>query len=198
MEKFSRATINYPRIGRAVDFYNRCGFKLIETPWRVSTEVFKATSPVGAVPFRCQLPPERPDILVGSAEQGLVSCMAELKPGRYVSVSPCFRDEKDDALHFRDFMKVELCVVAPSEEAASVLQLIKTAATFFEIEGLHCEAVATLEGTDLIADGIEIGSYGIRRATVQGRELLWAYGTGLAEPRFSQVLRKGIVRALQS
>jgi hypothetical protein len=41
----------------------------------------------------------------------------------------------------------------------------------------------TKEGSDLTIDGIEIGSYGVRNH----KNIIWVYGTGLAEPRFSKV-----------
>lgn len=37
---------------------------------------------------------------------------------------------------------------------------------------------------DLEINNIEVGSYGIR----QYKNLFWVYGTGLAEPRFSQAI----------
>jgi hypothetical protein len=41
--------------------------------------------------------------------------------------------------------------------------------------------VKTEIGHDIELNGIEIGSYGWR----QNQDIIWAYGTGLAEPRFS-------------
>lgn len=38
---------------------------------------------------------------------------------------------------------------------------------------------------DIVFRGIELGSYGIR----EHKYLKWVYGTGLAEPRFSNVLQ---------
>jgi hypothetical protein len=45
------------------------------------------------------------------------------------------------------------------------------------------DVMSTDEGADLMIDGIEIGSYGIRTYNA----ITWVYGTGLAEPRFSKV-----------
>ena len=39
-----------------------------------------------------------------------------------------------------------------------------------------------------LQDGLELGSYGIRPPQCAGRTLRWVYGTGVAEPRLSQVI----------
>lgn len=41
-------------------------------------------------------------------------------------------------------------------------------------------------GYDLLLSGIEVGSYGFR----EYKNNKWIYGTGLAEPRFSQAFEK--------
>lgn len=189
MEVFSRAPIDWHRVSRAVEFYRRCGFTMVETPWRISDDIFNATSPATATPFRCNLT-NRPDILVGSAEQGLLAIMATLQPGDYMSVSPCFRDNEVDALHFSDFMKVELCRVAPKYSVAAVMELAMLAAAFAESEGVHPGVEETADGMDVSLSGVEIGSYGHRTATIGGLKHSWVYGTGLAEPRFSQAAAK--------
>lgn len=191
LKVFSRAPISWPRVGRAVEFYTNNGFTPVETPWRVSVEVFRTTSPASAVPLRCRLPPERPEILVGSAEQGLLTLMPTLSSGRYLSVSPCFRDGERDDLHFADFVKVELCVVAPLNTGSSTMETLRVARDFFLSEHLDTEVVTTDIGFDLEGHGVEVGSYGHRTATVDGVHVSWVYGTGLAEPRFSQALQRG-------
>ena len=47
--------------------------------------------------------------------------------------------------------------------------------------------ISTDEGYDIVLNGIEVGSYGIR----QHENLRWIYGTGIAEPRFSTALKIG-------
>ena len=183
-----RALIDWSRLGRAVNFYKGFGFQQIETPWRITQAIFDATAPQTATPFRCRLDGDRPDILVGSAEQGLLEMMWSLQRGNYLSVSPCFRDNEVDETHFSDFMKVELCVVDPSPDANEWLGFLATG--FAEGEGAKIERVVTNSGFDLYSGGIEIGSYGIRSAVLDGHTYTWAYGTGLAEPRFSQAIRR--------
>jgi hypothetical protein len=39
-----------------------------------------------------------------------------------------------------------------------------------------------------LQDGLELGSYGIRPPQCAGRTLRWVYGTGVVEPRLSQVI----------
>ena len=184
-----RALIDWSRLGRAVNFYKGFGFQQIETPWRITQAIYDATAPQTATPFRCRLDGDRPDILVGSAEQGLLEIMGSLRRGNYLSVSPCFRDNEVDETHFSDFMKVELCVVDPSPDAHEWLGLLAT--RFAKSEGTEIERVMTDSGFDLYCGGIEIGSYGLRSAALGGQIFTWAYGTGLAEPRFSQAIQYG-------
>jgi hypothetical protein len=49
---------------------------------------------------------------------------------------------------------------------------------------LPLKVIETEDGWDLELLGIEVGSYGIRRIG----DVQYMYGTGLAEPRFGQVL----------
>ncbi len=109
-----------------------------------------------------------------------------------MSTSPCFRDNEVDDIHFSDFMKVELCVVAPKLSPAWTAKRVGDAAhQFARTEGLFVSTVNTDIGFDIVSDnGIEIGSYGWRHAEIGGAEQVWAYGTGLAEPRFSQALQQ--------
>jgi hypothetical protein len=115
----------------------------------------------------------------------------KLAPGSYVTASPCFRDDEVDELHFKDFFKVELSVVlnrmAPYEYVRS---LAVEADVFFRRTGTlpaeHLRMVETPIGLDIELGGIEIGSYGARY--YEGHH--WVYGTGLAEPRFSQAMAK--------
>jgi aspartyl-tRNA synthetase len=52
------------------------------------------------------------------------------------------------------------------------------------------KVVKTDFGFDIELNGIELGSYGIRRN--QENKLLWIHGTGLAEPRFSNVVNENL------
>jgi hypothetical protein len=64
---------------------------------------------------------------------------------------------------------------------------VRLKTTLFDFEAEHDFASkllvreATPEGIDLVLNGIEVGSYGVR--TVGNRT--WTYGTGLALPRFT-------------
>jgi aspartyl-tRNA synthetase len=129
--------------------------------------------------------------------------MDDLTPGYYFSISPCFRDNEEDEFHFTDFMKLELCIVGPSDESAvsrSLERMIQTCLGFFTKEfkgstdcryGVAPTAVRTKDGFDIEINGIEVGSYGFREVKVSGVIRRWVYGTGLAEPRFTQVVQRG-------
>jgi hypothetical protein len=69
---------------------------------------------------------------------------------------------------------------------------MRYAESFFKSEGLRVAHATTDIGTDLVtqSDQIEIGSYGMRSVVINNVTYKWSYGTGLAEPRFSQALNK--------
>lgn len=196
------ASIDWGLLARAVAFYQAQGFKYVEMPWAVSPESVAITCPdptfTGAV--------EGLGSLVGSAEQAFLhmDLAGKLGKGRFVALTPCFRlGDYDDDLHHPYFMKVELYVNdAQGLEAMvdgevqgsmdngpllSYLHMLSIVGQFNrsvlgddEIEGVH--GVETSEGCDVELNGIEIGSYGIRNHNGH----VWVYGTGVAEPRFSQ------------
>lgn len=196
-----RDVVDYGLLGRAVELYRGLGFEQVEVPWRVSDEVKAATTPTESRPMwvdfdaRTQSPPSRPRVLVGSAEQGFLAVASRLhNQRRYMAVSPCFRDgEVDDGLHFCDFVKLELWRRVDGSVVGDLhVDVMWTAArqVFEELSGRRDFVVETTkEGFDLTLAGVEIGSYGERRAHVDGAMVHWVYGTGLALPRFSQAIR---------
>lgn len=179
--------IDWGRIGRAVEHYSgdRGHYAYVEAPWVVDEKYTRVTYPHSHA-FKTTY-----GDLVGSAEQGLLALSAEGKildsssvRHRYVACGPCFRDHQPkDKFHNPYFMKVELYLPHRSERDVGIL--IRSAAQFFASEGAVPEIVKTEEGWDIYVAGIEVGSYGFRQVW----DHMWVYGTGLAEPRFSQALK---------
>lgn len=173
--------INWPRIGRADEYY-RTLYQYVEVPWVVNRVFIAATAPPGS-----SICSTNTGDLVGSAEQGFLALSAGGKirnDVHYYSVSPCFRGAPpDDPYHNLHFMKVELYY--PTGTPKDVGRMVEAAAKFFALEGAIPEIVKTPEGFDLNVGGVEVGSYGYRSVG----DHAWVYGTGLAEPRFSQALR---------
>lgn len=196
------APIDWTLLSRAVEFYQDNGFKYVELPWAVSRE---------SVALTCPNPQFTAEVdglgsLVGSAEQAFLhmDLAGKLGKGRFCALTPCFRlGDYEDDLHHPYFMKVELYAnnaegisvmmedqeVAPPEARAmmSLLHMMSIVGQFNrsvlgaeEIDNIH--GVQTAEGYDIELNGIEIGSYGVR----QHKDHVWVYGTGVAEPRFSQ------------
>lgn len=193
--------IDYDLLGQAVAEYASRGYTYVEVPWAVSEKVIRATLPSQFPALTMGVKPEALDgtrdyprnvletydhasCLVGSAEQGFLSL--DLKPGKYVGVTPCFRPEPHtDLLHQIMFMKVELfCKFKDAITDNHVERVLTDAREVMGIIGEHdaeITEVKTHEGYDLEVGGIEVGSYGKR--SWEGQD--WVYGTGLALPRFS-------------
>jgi hypothetical protein len=191
----NKKPINWELLSMACQFYEEEGYQYVEVPWMLDEVAGKATMPRGIVPFRVDSPNH--SLLIGSAEQGFFAIKETLKPDvLYYSVSPCFRPETGKNLKpgFRqtEFMKLELFSLDPG----NVPSMIQSALDGFDLfSNTFCsehylkssgkmKTVATPEGYDILINNKEIGSYGHRSWS----GWTWAYGTGLALPRFEYVI----------
>lgn len=177
--------IRWDLIAQAVTFYKMASWDYYELPWHIQESTHSLIS---------QKTPHRTvdGCFVGSAEQSFVQLMIDgnLPTVHGMGVTPCLRDDTPGPLHKREFMKVELFCGGLREHfdtgsciPLSWLEMILRSAKgfFYEIDTQKLRVEETEEGYDITSNGIEIGSYGIRRS----EKYVWAYGTGLAEPRWS-------------
>ncbi len=178
--------INYRRVAKAIKKYEKLGYTYIDTPWLVSEEAASVTLPPGRQGFELGLSTLKPCKLVGSAEQGFIQLMLDnaIRPGRYVSAGPCFRDEEVvDRLHQHTFFKVELISIpwrkddSMSSDAFGMMHDVID--VLYEMYGPGAKGVKTADGWDIEVEGVEVGSYGVR----EYKSHRWVYGTGLALPR---------------
>lgn len=177
--------MEWARVGRAIYHFESNGYVYVEVPWAVEPSITQITTPNGVLSHKVG---EKD--LVGSAEQSFLSMLlgGTLPRGKYVTCTPCFRSEPVlDALHQQAFLKVELI---DARHGPDYLALLKDAQRFFMGEGVSTVRSVKQDSRnicwpqeDLVAKGVELGSYGRR----EHGDLTWAYGTGLAEPRFSYV-----------
>lgn len=153
--------INYGIIDRSIRFYEDKGFKRIESPWTVTKEISGITKPEGKFDWEII---GKNKVLVASGEQSFLYLYLKgfLPKGKYQTVTPCFRDESFDKTHTKYFIKNELMITDDVSES-SLKKIIDCCKQFFENE-LHIsiDVKKTDIGYDLEANGIEIGSYGIR------------------------------------
>ena len=183
---------NYPMIDwamltHAMAHYQGLGFKQVEVPWCVPESLNIATKPHTNRSFVQTLDmfENQPHELVGSAEQGFQYCIQQgkLQPGKYWSISPCFRFDDFDALHLPWFIKLELCHILDEnqDKQTALFHMVSQCAALFDRIGSECAVVPIGDTYDIEVNGIEVGSYGIRE--VSNKQYI--YGTGLALPRFS-------------
>lgn len=155
----------------ALQYYQQRGYRYVDVPWIVPDEIARMT--FDGEGLACQA-----GTLIGSAEQGFLA-LDVAKGDKLMSASPCFRNEPVvDELHRLWFMKVELYL-----EGSRVQEVLADALKYAQMY-LDAEVVSTAEGFDIMASGIEIGSYGER--SVSNRR--WTYGTGIALPRFTMAM----------
>lgn len=183
-------SINYTRLAAAQNFYKGRGYQNIETPWAVTPQAIRATLPITQ-----RMTDSAIGVLVGSGEQGFIQQMVDgtLMPGKYQTTTPCFRFEDSyNDLTRRYFMKTELIWYNPEENRSAYETVLNDAMScFFEIsDATTFDAVQTEEGFDIMHNGIELGSYGVRQ--MDGKHV-WVFGTGLAEPRFSIAMHSEVV-----
>lgn len=178
--------INWSFLTRSLDHFRYNGFAPLEVPWLVSEKACRMTCPSFV-----RLQESQPGLfLVGSAEQSFLELelQSKLPKGRYVALSPCFRDEPVlDLLHQRHFMKVEL-YISKGINDNTVDNLVEECMRNFSMlirgHDADLQVVRTQDGYDIELNGIEVGSYGLRSVD----SLVWVYGTAMAEPRFSIAL----------
>lgn len=184
--------IRWQYLSRAFIYYSFI-YKPIEVPWIVSEKAIRATFSPEKIPFETS-----GGYLVGSAEQSFIELVlnGDLKCGKYMACSPCFRDDKIDNLHKKTFMKVELFHRFKSRQSDinienHISNMIKNAQCCMrtlnaKLDFENIKTIKTDQGFDLEINGIEVGSYGYR----EFEDIYWVYGTGLAEPRFSTALKE--------
>jgi hypothetical protein len=174
-------------------YYASLGYTYIEVPWEVEEKVSKITKP-----------PERKEyqlnsgVLVASGEQSFLQLLKDknLEPGSYQCITPCFREEPViDEIHKPYFMKLEL-INTDFPFKPTLDKMIQDAYNFFS-KRIECKIIRTESANhhedhqyDIVtADKeIELGSYGMRW-NHEHIGKMWLYGTGLAEPRFSDTIK---------
>lgn len=172
-------SLKFDPIATIIQEYIHLGYHFIQVPYYVEKMCIEETMPSWCVA------PEHDigNYYVGSGEQSFLQMInnGEVKEGKYMCITPCYRDEeKNDDLHLRIFLKVELINVNSTDynsmiaDAKSVLQKFKQN----EID----IRVIDENSSDLEYNGIEIGSYGKRN--FRGTD--YVFGTGVAFPRFQQ------------
>ena len=184
--------IDYKLLYKAVRYFSKKGFTQVEVPWRVSKEAICAT-------FDSKLSFKSEDkFLIGSAEQGIIELVQQEKinNSQIMSISPCFRNEKEDYFHQQEFMKLELMYLSNFEivkEDIAFKVFRQTVLDFLTKELRINSSDIVIKETvddvsnyseDILINGIEYGSYGIRTI----KEKHYIYGTGIALPRASKIL----------
>ena len=162
----------------AINFYETLGYVPVWVPHVVDTDVSAQTKPAN-VP---DIPHVHGKVYSASAEQGFLQLYKEgaLNPGKYMAVTPCIRPERElSNTYYTCFLKLELFSFG---EGIEYNELLNDARVFMSSYIKEVLVETTEEGKDIIAKGIELGSYG-KRSFPDGIE--YVYGTGLAEPRFT-------------
>lgn len=183
--------IDYGLIAESIAFYESRGYRRIESPWLVSRSIGDITKPAFASSFAVTKETKSAEkVFVASGEQSLLYLIGKgylPESGKLLTVTPCMRDDAWDELHWKQFLKVELMEYGDGVENAA--ELVNDALEFFS---KHVDAsllketdVPKARALDIELDGVEVGSYGVRECSF----VKWAYGTGLAEPRFSMAKR---------
>lgn len=181
--------INYGIIDRSITFYEKQGFNRIESPWAVSPQISAITKPAH-IPDNFVLN-HTGKVLVASGEQSFLYLYVKgfLPKGKFQTVTPCFRNEMFDLIHTKYFIKNEL-IQTDGHLQSELIGVIDHAYKFFLTLGFEKNSLNIVandtDGWDIDYEGIELGSYGIRSCDF----LDWIYGTGVAEPRCSAIMRK--------
>lgn len=180
--------IDYNIIDTSLKFYDGEGYKRIESPWLVTEAVDNITKPVDIQSYQVK---HNGKNLVASGEQSFLYLYLKgfLPKGMFQTVTPCFRSESFDFLHSKYFIKNELIRTDETDRNA-LMGTIDSALKFFR-QYISSACVKKINNTSydiVVLDGqqteYELGSYGIRECSF----LSWVYGTGVAEPRLSNII----------
>jgi hypothetical protein len=189
--------IDFSLISQAIYYYRNLGYHHIEAPWLVNRSISNLTKPENKRDFLIDSL-----ALVGSGEQSLLQLVVEGKIDKHkhnklITTTACFRDDDIDDLHQRYFVKTEIMIIPTTLDESHLISklttLIKQAKGFFG-QFISVKEVL-LENNNFydIVDceyGIELGSYGVRTVNLPDSiSFTYIYGTGLAEPRLSNLLR---------
>lgn len=183
------AKIDWALLARSEEFYASKGYEPIQAPFAVPLEDAALTKPHGDESFMLfgGMFGQAPFELVGSAEQSFIWGMraGKIRPGQKLcAATPCFRSEQEYGPGRAPwFMKLELFAWQGEE---SWRELMSDAGEWFRALGASPRMEQTgPESADWLVGGQEAGSYGMRQCAA-GR---FAYGTGIALPRFSLALQ---------
>lgn len=180
--------INYIILDNSIRYYEKRGFQRIESPWMVSKAIDDITKPSEAIPFKVEYNGKH---LVASGEQSFLYLYLKgfLPKGHFQTITPCFRKESFDFLHSKYFIKNELIITSNVSETKLEV-MVGDALEFFRLYIPEARIIDTADGYDIMYKDKELGSYGIRECEF----LKWIYGTGVAEPRLSNLinLRNGV------
>lgn len=175
--------INYKIIHSSINYYQKEGFERIEVPWVVPNYYEKLTKPEGKNSFQIN---NKDEYLIASGEQSFLYLYSlnQLPKGRFQTVTPCFRDDYEDLLHNKVFIKNELISTSFKSPDDELYFMIDKALVFFENWlGTTLSTQKTKEGFDISFGKLELGSYGVR----ENQFLKYVYGTGVAEPRLTKI-----------
>lgn len=176
--------IDFKLLNESIIYYEEKGFKRVETPWTVSEKVDNITKPADRIAFQLK---HNDKCLVASGEQSFLYLLIKgfIPPGKYQTITPCFRFEPFDLYHTKYFMKNEL-IITENPISRNMVRMLEEAVEFYEpYFKTKLDVIKTPEGFDIEVAAHELGSYGIR----QHEYLKWIYGTGCAEPRMSNLLK---------
>lgn len=188
--------IDYQTLADSCTFYEKLAYQRLEAPWWVTQDILNITKPEEAFEEdrATYFLEHNKKCLVASGEQSFLYMAAKghLPTGRFYTITPCFRDESITQLSCKNFMKTELIETGTTHPNALKL-MIEDAFQFFASkvpDGNKLKIVKTDMGYDIEYDGIEVGSYGVRSCFF----LDWVYGTGVAEPRLSNAIKRSLIK----
>lgn len=172
--------ISTQKIFKALDFFTKLGYEMMDVPLVVDEDVSNFTKPSGRKNFYHL----NNKVYVASAEQSFLQMIkeGEISSGRYIAITPCVRDEEVyDNTHFKTFLKVEICCIGED----CVDEVVSHTLLFNSLYGAACQLSVENNVVDINLNGIEVGSYG-KRTSPCG--VVYTFGTAIAEPRFSYAL----------
>ena len=177
--------IDYKIIANSVQYYESAGFARVEAPWLVTQPISALTKPEDKYDYIVSYN-NKNKVLVASGEQSFLYLYLKgfLPYGKFQTTTPCWRNESFDFLHTKYFIKNEL-IDTKDVTVESLKEMTQIALKFYQKFLPDAKIVDTEQGYDICYENYELGSYGIRKCEF----LKWIYGTAVAEPRLSSIVK---------
>lgn len=187
--------IDYSLLVDAKNYYIGRGYIYIEVPWFIPNSLIDKAPKINSFKLTNGKFVDSHMSLVGSAEQSflyLAKTNQIKEKVKYMSITPCFREDEKTELHQPTFMKLELFEFGFQTRVQAIDSKNIMRSDVYEYLKKYSNEIRICEyphSDDIEINGVEVGSYYAGVVDALGffpMHTYYACGTGIALPRLIQ------------